>query len=155
MIRAYYRCCCINEPVVFSHCVQLKRGHRFHALLKVCSDRDDIAPLRILSFPCELWICWPIHLISLLTLGQPRFIVCFSQHYICLSLPHHVIIVIILISFAGHKKIKSHHVELHKLKKKQTKDKEEVRLQKYQNLYRVRRCNGDIVAVVRKSSRHF
>ena len=42
MIRSYYRCCCINEPVIFSHCVHLKLGHRFHALLKVCSDRDDI-----------------------------------------------------------------------------------------------------------------
>ena len=41
MIRSYYRCCCINEPVYFSHCVHLKLGHRFHALLKVYSDRDD------------------------------------------------------------------------------------------------------------------
>ena len=32
-----YRCCCVNEPVIFSHCVHLKLGHRFHALLKVCS----------------------------------------------------------------------------------------------------------------------
>ncbi|XP_033639456.1 transmembrane protein 198-like [Asterias rubens] len=48
----------------------------------------------------------------------------------------------------GHKKIKSQHVELHKLKKrKPPKDRDEVRLQKYQNLYRVRRCNGDVVAV--------
>ena len=45
MMRLYYRCRCINEPVIFSHCVQLKLGHRFHALLNVCSDRDDIAPL--------------------------------------------------------------------------------------------------------------
>ena len=36
-----------NEPVVFSHCVHLKLGHRFHALLKVCSDRDDIAPFKL------------------------------------------------------------------------------------------------------------
>ena len=43
MIRSYYRCCCINEP--FSHCVHLKLGHRFHALLKVCSDRDNTVPL--------------------------------------------------------------------------------------------------------------
>ena len=28
-----------------SHCVHLKLGHRFHALLKVCSGRDDIVPL--------------------------------------------------------------------------------------------------------------
>ena len=34
-------CCCINKPVIFSHCVHLKLGHRFHVLLKVCSDRDD------------------------------------------------------------------------------------------------------------------
>ena len=32
MIRSYYRCCCINEPVIFSYCAQLKLGHRFHAL---------------------------------------------------------------------------------------------------------------------------
>ena len=37
---SYYR----NEPVIFSHCVHLKLRHRFHALLKVCSDRDDIVP---------------------------------------------------------------------------------------------------------------
>ena len=48
-IRSYYCCCCCcctNEPVIFSHCVHLKLGHRFRALLKVCSDRDDTAPLR-------------------------------------------------------------------------------------------------------------
>ena len=45
MLRSHCRCCCINEPVIFSHCVHLKLGHRFHALLKVCSDGDDIVPL--------------------------------------------------------------------------------------------------------------
>ena len=30
---------------MFSHCVHLKLGHRFHALLKVCSDRDNIVVL--------------------------------------------------------------------------------------------------------------
>ena len=55
MTRAYYRCCCINEPVIFSHCVHLnKLGHRFHALLKVCSDRDDIVPL---IQKLQNWIC--------------------------------------------------------------------------------------------------
>ena len=44
MVRSCYHCCCIHEPVIFSHCVHLKLGHRFHALLKVCSDRDDIVP---------------------------------------------------------------------------------------------------------------
>ena len=47
MIRSYYRCRCINEPVIFSHCVHLELGHRFHALSKVCSDRDDTAPLMV------------------------------------------------------------------------------------------------------------
>ena len=45
IIRSYYRCCCINEPVIFSYSVHLKLGHWFHALLKVCSDHDDTAPL--------------------------------------------------------------------------------------------------------------
>ena len=40
-----YHCCCINETVSFSHCVHLKLGHWFHALLKVCFDRDDTVPL--------------------------------------------------------------------------------------------------------------
>ena len=40
------RCCCINEPVIVSHCVHLQLGHRFHALLKVRSDRDDNVPLK-------------------------------------------------------------------------------------------------------------
>ena len=31
-------------PVMFSRCVYLKTGHRFHALVKVCSDCDDIVP---------------------------------------------------------------------------------------------------------------
>ena len=44
MIRSYCCCCCLNEPVIFSHCVHLKLGHRFHALLKVCSDRNDTVP---------------------------------------------------------------------------------------------------------------
>ena len=46
MIRSYYRCCCMNTPVIFSHCVHLKLGHRFHALLKVCSDCDDTVLLK-------------------------------------------------------------------------------------------------------------
>ena len=45
MIRSYYRCCCIIEQVIFSHCVHLKLEHQFHALLKVCSDHADTAPL--------------------------------------------------------------------------------------------------------------
>ena len=48
MIRSYYHCRCINEPVIVGHCVRLKLGHRFHALLKVCSDRDDGVPLNAL-----------------------------------------------------------------------------------------------------------
>ena len=46
MIRSYYHCCCINEPVIISHCAHLKLGHRFHAPSKVCSDRDDVVPLK-------------------------------------------------------------------------------------------------------------
>ena len=42
IIRSYYHCCCINEPVIFSQCVHLKLGHRFHALLKDCSNREYI-----------------------------------------------------------------------------------------------------------------
>ena len=34
-----------DEPVILNHCVNLKLGHRFHALLKVCFDRDDTVPL--------------------------------------------------------------------------------------------------------------
>ena len=41
MIKSYYRCCCKNEPVHLQ-----SPGHRFHALLNVCSDRDNTAPLR-------------------------------------------------------------------------------------------------------------
>ena len=52
MRRSYYRCCCINEPVIFSHCVHLKLGSHFHALLKVSSDRDDIVTLRSQSLSC-------------------------------------------------------------------------------------------------------
>ena len=33
--------------VLFNHCVHFKLGHRFHALLKVCSDCDDIATLTL------------------------------------------------------------------------------------------------------------
>ena len=36
-----------NEPVISSHCVNLKLGHRFHALLKVCADRDNTPPLKM------------------------------------------------------------------------------------------------------------
>ena len=44
--RLYYHCCCIIEAVIFSHCVHLKLGHWFHALLNVCCDYDDTVPLR-------------------------------------------------------------------------------------------------------------
>ena len=49
MIRSYYHCCCINEPVIFSRCVHLKLGCRFHLLLTVCSGRNDIVPLIFLN----------------------------------------------------------------------------------------------------------
>ena len=62
MIRSYYRCCCMNEPVVFSHCVHLKLEHRFHALLKVCSDRDDIS---LYVWGNYLQLCDDCYLISL------------------------------------------------------------------------------------------
>ena len=35
--------------VIFSHWVHLKLGHRFHALSKVCTDRDDIVPLMVIT----------------------------------------------------------------------------------------------------------
>ena len=57
MIKSYYRCCCINEPAIFGHCVHLKLGHRFHALLKVYSNLDNTSPLvRSLSIVIYLWI---------------------------------------------------------------------------------------------------
>ena len=37
----------IYDPVIFSRYVHLKLGHRFHALLKICSDHDDIVPLNL------------------------------------------------------------------------------------------------------------
>ena len=36
------------QPIIFSHCVHLKLGHRFHALLKVCFDYDDTVALSVL-----------------------------------------------------------------------------------------------------------
>ena len=57
MIRSYYRCCCINAPVISSQCVHLKLGHGgFHALLKVCSDNDDTVSLSNYNI-CLLWFC--------------------------------------------------------------------------------------------------
>ena len=41
----YYRYWHVNEAVIFSHCIHLKREHQLHALLKVCIDHDDIVPL--------------------------------------------------------------------------------------------------------------
>ena len=49
MIRSYHCCCCMNEPVNFSHCVHLKLGYWFHALLKVWSDHDDTVPFNMKS----------------------------------------------------------------------------------------------------------
>ena len=48
MIIGHDCCCYMNEPVIFGQCV-LKLGHRFHALLKVCSDCDDLVPLRFMT----------------------------------------------------------------------------------------------------------
>ena len=38
----------INEPVIFSHCVHLKLGHRFYALLKSAQIVAIIVPLTII-----------------------------------------------------------------------------------------------------------
>ena len=59
----------MNEPVIINHFVPLKVGHRFHALLKVFSDRDDTVPFKVsvqmhivkarlqfLQFPKSSWI---------------------------------------------------------------------------------------------------
>ena len=45
---------CINEPVIFSRRIHLKLGHRFHALLKVCSDHDDTVLLSVLHYSHEV-----------------------------------------------------------------------------------------------------
>ena len=45
MIRSHCCCCC------FSHCVHIKLGHRFHALLKVCPDCNNIVPLTTSALP--------------------------------------------------------------------------------------------------------
>ena len=37
----------VNKSVILSHFVHLKLGHGFHAVLKVCSDYDDIASLTL------------------------------------------------------------------------------------------------------------
>ena len=51
MIRSYDK---VILPLLLykwvSHCVHLKLEHRFHALLKVCSNRDDTVPLITLMF---------------------------------------------------------------------------------------------------------
>ena len=63
MIRSFYCCCCINEPVIFS--VHHKLGQRFHALLKVCPDCDDTVPCKGQRTPYNfkgsdhnLKVCW-------------------------------------------------------------------------------------------------
>ena len=67
MIRSHYHCCCINKHLIFSHWVHFKLGQRFHALLKVCSDRHDTAPLNLIlweqdrcgfSLPHKKWRHW-------------------------------------------------------------------------------------------------
>ena len=49
---------------IFSHCVHLKLGHRFHAQLKGCSDCDDTVPLidggEYLSKFCSCTCKWSI-----------------------------------------------------------------------------------------------
>ena len=52
--ECHNHCCCLNESVIFSLCVHLKLGHRFHALLKVCSYPAYIVPLtKFASFNVE------------------------------------------------------------------------------------------------------
>ena len=48
MIRSYYCCCCINKPVIFSHCVHLKLWHRFHALFESLLWSWRYVPLRVI-----------------------------------------------------------------------------------------------------------
>ena len=59
MIRSCHCCCCIHEPVNFSHCVLLKLGHRFHALLNICSALIVmILPLEITLLTSPGSSCW-------------------------------------------------------------------------------------------------
>ena len=46
----------LRKWVMFTHCVHLKLGHRFHAQLKVCSDRDD-AVNKVQLFPASFSTC--------------------------------------------------------------------------------------------------
>ena len=74
MIRWCYRCCCINEPVSFSHRVDLKLGHWFHALLKACSDRDDIVPLMYIFHTCSNF-----HNVNFTKISKVNKIVCIME----------------------------------------------------------------------------
>ena len=80
MIRSYYHCCCINEPVIFSHCVHFKRGQWFHALLKVCSDRDDIVPL---NAKCQAYCVCTHNLMSVHITTPVRCIHCRCSAHTC------------------------------------------------------------------------
>ena len=57
-----YRCCCIKS---------VKLGHRFHALLKVCSDRDDIVPLKLVCIQMIMyWVSWEVILSDMLLFSR-------------------------------------------------------------------------------------
>ena len=64
----------VNEPVIFSHFAHLL-GHWFHALVKICSDRDDIVPLRdtfqFYWLICAVWLTGWIGVLAQNTIFKP------------------------------------------------------------------------------------
>ena len=64
-----------------SHCVRLKLGHQFHALLKFCSDCDDTVPLNSIYYLTFISLSFTIQDLKnnscILTLGSLK---CFSQN---------------------------------------------------------------------------
>ena len=76
MTRSYYRCCCINEPVMFSHCVHLKLGHQFRALLKVCSDRDAIVSVQGSRIQNYMYFASTLNIGLALFFQKPKVVTC-------------------------------------------------------------------------------
>ena len=87
MIKSYYRCCCINQPVIFSHCVHLTTPIPCHAESLLWSWR--YCPFTWSQWWSVFYSCWAyvhVHnIISLVMIDCQKYMYpwMFSKLHVC------------------------------------------------------------------------
>ena len=86
MIKSYYRCCCINEPVIFSHSIHLELGHRSMPWWKSARYCPFIIHILYIALNINFHLT-TANLVSIINMNQlePFWVIMMYNNYSCLK----------------------------------------------------------------------